>query len=114
MLTWWDHAHIHVLLMSSLYLLLLLLKQLNLLLYRELFHCVAVSDGLADIDDGISMTTTSRGSRANRSAGKTHFQEKKTYSSEESTPRDSCDEQCAIGGLLGPGHPLGVVVAGAP
>ena len=70
MLTWWDHAHIHVLLMRSLYLLLLLLEQLDLLLYRELFHCEAVSDGLADIDDGISMTTTSRDSRADRRVGK--------------------------------------------
>jgi hypothetical protein len=65
-LTGWDHAHIHVLLMRSLYLLLLLLQQLYLLLYRELFHWEAVSDGLADIDDGISMTTTVGVGRANR------------------------------------------------
>jgi hypothetical protein len=45
MLTGWDHAHIHVLLVCSLYLLLLLLEQLYLLLYRELFHCEVVSDG---------------------------------------------------------------------
>lgn len=38
MLAGWDHAHIHVLLVRSLYLLLLLLEQLYLLLYRELFH----------------------------------------------------------------------------
>jgi hypothetical protein len=44
-LTGRDHAHIHVLLVCSLYLLLLLLEQLYLLLYRELFHCEVVSDG---------------------------------------------------------------------
>ena len=58
MLTGWNHTHIHVLLMRSLYLLLLLLEQLYLLLYRKLFHWEGVSDGLADTDDGISMTTT--------------------------------------------------------
>jgi hypothetical protein len=38
-LSWWDHPHIDILLMCSLYLLLLLLKQLDLLLYGKLFHC---------------------------------------------------------------------------
>jgi hypothetical protein len=80
-LTGWDHPHIHVLLMRSLYLLLLLLEQLYLLLYCKLFHWREVSDGLADIDDGITMTTAIGGRRANRKT--THFQEKKTYSSEE-------------------------------
>jgi hypothetical protein len=39
MLGWRDHAHIDVLLVGSLDLLLLLLKQLDLLLDRQLFHC---------------------------------------------------------------------------
>ena len=114
-LTRWDHAHIHILLMRSLYLLLLLLQQLYLLLYRELFHWEAVSDGLADIDDGISMTTTVGAVEQTERQTKTYFQVKKTYSSEESALTDFCDEQCGVCGLLGPGHPLGAVEsAGAP
>ena len=39
MLGWRDHAHVDILLVCSLNLLLLLLKQLYLLLYSQLFHC---------------------------------------------------------------------------
>ncbi len=38
-LGWRDHAHIDILLVRSLDLLLLLLKQFDLLLNRQLFHC---------------------------------------------------------------------------
>lgn len=34
----WDHPHIHILLVRSSYLLLLLLKKLDLLLQSKLFH----------------------------------------------------------------------------
>ena len=101
--------------MRSLYLLLLLLEQLYLLLYRKLFHWEGVSDGLADTDDGISMTTTIGVVEQTELQEKTHFQAKKTCSSKESALRDFCDEQCGVCGLLGPGHPLGAVEsAGAP
>ena len=39
MLSGRDHAHVDILLMGSLNLLLLLLKQFNLLLDSKLFHC---------------------------------------------------------------------------
>ena len=39
MLGWGDHAHVDILLVGSLNLLLLLLKQLDLLLDGQLFHC---------------------------------------------------------------------------
>lgn len=39
MLGWRNHAHIDVLLVGSLYLLLLLLKKLDLLLNGQLLHC---------------------------------------------------------------------------
>lgn len=35
----WDHPHVHILLVCSSYLLLLLLKKLDLLLQSKLFHC---------------------------------------------------------------------------
>lgn len=38
MLGWRDHSHVHILLMSSLNLLLLLLQKFDLLLNSKLFH----------------------------------------------------------------------------
>ena len=51
-LSWWDHSHLDILLVCSLYLLLLLLKQFDLLLDCQLFHCRnVVSSEVVDKDD---------------------------------------------------------------
>lgn len=59
MLGWWDHAHVDILLVRSLDLLLLLLKQLDLLLYSQLFHCreMYVSIVFIDVDVGIGLAS---------------------------------------------------------
>ncbi len=52
MLRRWDHAHVHILLVGSLNLLLLLLKQFDLLLDRKLFHCLGIALAVGNSRDG--------------------------------------------------------------